>query len=202
MSALFVLGLTGSIGMGKTTTADMFRHAGGAVWDADVAVHELYTSHTETISQIAEIAPACIGPDGVDRNILRNLIQADKELFPRIEKIVHPAIGLHRDAFLEKCREFGLKLAIVDMPLLFETDAQDWLDGVLVVTINPAEQRRRVLARKSMTEETFEMILAKQLPDAQKRKRADFIIETKSLDHVRSEVHNIIEKITGEKPHA
>ena len=187
MSDLYVLGLTGSIGMGKTTTANVFRDAGIAVWDADAAVHELSPSHEETISKIAEIAPVAVGPDGVDRDILRNLLQADKDLFPQIEKIVHPAIRMHRDAFLDRCRELGLKLAVVDVPLLYEIGAEDWLDGVLVVSIDAEEQRKRVMARKNMTKDTFKMILDKQLPDAEKRKRADFVIETKSLDHVHGE---------------
>lgn len=202
MDDLYVLGLTGSIGMGKTTTANVFRDAGIAVWDADAAVHELYTSHQDTIDQISDIAPVAVGPDGVDRDILRNLLQADKNLFPQIEKIVHPAIRMHRDAFLDRCRELGLKLAVVDVPLLYEIGAEDWLDGVLVVTIDAEEQRKRVMSRKNMTEETFKMILDKQLPDAEKRKRADFIIETKSLDHVRAEVHSLIEKLSGKAPNA
>ena len=202
MSGLYILGLTGSIGMGKSTTADMFREAGIAVWDADAAVHELYTSHIETIEQIAGIAPIAVGSDGVSRDILRDLLQADKNLFPKLEKIVHPAIRMHRDAFLERCREMDLKLAVVDIPLLYETGAEDWLDGVLVVSIDAEKQRTRVMGRKGITEESFNMILGKQLPDAEKRKRADFLIETKSLDHVRTEVHNLIEKLTDKNPNA
>ncbi len=202
MGGLYVLGLTGSIGMGKSTTADMFRDAGIAVWDADAAVHELYTSHIETIEQIAEIAPIAVGPDGVSRDILRDLLQADKNLFSKLENIVHPAIRMHRDAFLERCREMDLKLAVVDIPLLYETGAEGWLDGVLVVSIDAETQRTRVMGRKGMTEETFNMILGKQMPDVEKRIRADFIIETKSLDHVRTEVHSLIEKLAGKKPNA
>ena len=197
MEKLYTLGLTGSIGMGKSTTAEMFRDAGIAVWDADAAVHELYTTHKPTMEQIAEVAPTAVGPEGVSREILRNLLQADKDLFPKLEKIVHPAIRMHRDAFLDKCREVGLKLAVVDIPLLYETDAQNWLDGVLVVTVDEAMQRERVMGRKGMTKEAFEMISDKQLPDHEKRSRADFVIETKTLDHVRKEVQHIIEEISG-----
>ncbi len=197
MEKLYILGLTGSIGMGKSTTAEMFRDAGIAVWDADAAVHELYTTHEPTIEQIAEIAPAAVGPEGVSREVLRNLLQADKELFPKLEKIVHPAIRMHRDAFLDKCRALGLRLAVVDIPLLYETDAQNWLDGVLVVTIDEAAQRARVMGRKGMTKEAFKMISDKQLPDCEKRARADFVIETKTLDHVRKEVQHIINEING-----
>jgi dephospho-CoA kinase len=197
MEKLYILGLTGSVGMGKTTTAEMFRDEGIAVWDADAAVHELYSSHEATIEQIAEIAPAAVGHKGVSREILRNLLQADKNLFPKLEKIVHPAIRMHRDAFLDKCRELGLKFAVVDIPLLFETNAQNWLDGVLVVTIDEATQHERVMGRKGMTKEALKMISDKQMPDHEKRSRADFVIETKTLDHVRKEVQHIIEEING-----
>jgi dephospho-CoA kinase len=199
---MYILGLTGSIGMGKSTTAEMFRDAGIAVWDADAAVHELYTSHTETIQKIAELAPIAVDADGVSRDALRTLLQTNKTLFPKLEKIVHPAIKMHRDAFLDRCRDLDLKLAVVDIPLLYETDAQEWLDGVLVVSIDAKTQHTRVMGRKGMTEEAFKMIMGKQMPDAQKRAQADFIIETKTLDHVRDEVHNLIEKLTDKKPNA
>ncbi len=199
---MYVLGLTGSIGMGKSTTAEMFWSAGIAVWDADAAVHELYTSHTETIQKIAKLAPIAVDADGVSRDALRTLLQSDKTLFPKLEKIVHPAIRMHRDAFLDKCRELDQKLAVVDIPLLYETGADEWLDGVLVVSIDAKTQRARVMGRKAMTEQAFEMIKAKQMPDAQKRARADFIIETKTLDHVRDEVHNLIEKLIGKQSNA
>jgi dephospho-CoA kinase len=196
MTKLYVLGLTGSIGMGKSTTAEMFRDEQIAVWDADAAVHELYSTDQDTIFAIAEIAPIAVTPDGVSREVLRNLLQADADLFPLLEKIVHPAIRRHRDAFLNQCRELSLPLAVVDIPLLFETNADEWLDGVLVVSIDGATQKQRVLARGGIDEATFDMILGRQLPDAEKRERADFVIETKTLDHVRKEVHNLISKIT------
>lgn len=196
MTKLYVLGLTGSIGMGKSTVAEMFRDEQIAVWDADAAVHELYSTDQDTIFAIAEIAPIAVTPDGVSREVLRNLLQADADLFPLLEKIVHPAIRRHRDAFLDQCRELSLPLAVVDIPLLYETNADEWLDGVLVVSIDAPIQKQRVLARGGIDETTFEMILARQLPDAEKRARADFVIETKSMDHVRKEVHNLIAKIT------
>ncbi len=202
MSDLYVLGLTGSIGMGKSTTAEMFRDAGIAVWDADAAVHELYTDHTETIEQIAELAPIAVTADGVNRDVLRGLLQADKTLFPQLEKIVHPAIRMHRQAFVDACKEHGLKLAVVDIPLLYETGAQEWLDGVLVVSVDADTQRKRVMARKGMTKEVFKMISSKQLPDAEKRERADFIIETKTLDQTRADVHTLIKQLIGELPNA
>ncbi len=202
MATLYVLGLTGSIGMGKSTTAEIFRDAGVAVWDADAAVHELYTSHADTIQKIAELAPIAVGPEGVSRDALRTLLQADKDLFPKLEKIVHPAIRMHRDAFLLQCSELNLELAVVDIPLLYETGAEEWLDGVLVVSIDAKTQYERVMARKGMTKAAFKMISDKQMPDVEKRERTDFIIETKTLEHVRQEVHNLIEKLTGKKPNA
>ncbi len=202
MGTLYVLGLTGSIGMGKTTTAKIFREAGIAVWDADAAVHELYTGHEQTISEIAKIAPLAVGSNGVSRDKLRNILQADGKLFPELEKIVHPAIRKHRDAFLNKCRELGLKLAVVDIPLLYETGAQSWLDGVLVVTIDETTQRARVMERKGMTNEALKMISDKQLPDSDKRELADFVIETKTLDHVRNEVNDLIAKLNGNAKNA
>lgn len=200
MSNFYVLGLTGSIGMGKSATADMFHDAGIAVWDADAAVHELYTTHTETISQIAQLVPSAVGPEGVNRDGLRNVLVADPSLFPDLEKIIHPAVRGHRDAFIELCREKDLKLAVVDIPLLYETKAEAWLDGVLVVTTNATEQRRRVLAR-GMPEADFKAILARQLPDAEKRARADFVIETNTPEQAEQEVLKLIEQLIG-KAHA
>ena len=202
MSDLYVLGLTGSIGMGKSTTAEMFRDVGIAVWDADAAVHELYTSHTETIQHIAELAPIAVTADGVDRDVLRNLLQADQDLFPELEKIIHPAICMHRQAFIDRCKEVDQKLAVVDIPLLYETGAEEWLDGVLVVSVDLDTQLKRVMARKGMTTEIFQMILNKQLPDAEKRERAGFIIETKTLDQTRADVHTLIKQLIRELPNA
>jgi dephospho-CoA kinase len=197
MSKMYILGLTGSIGMGKSTTAEIFRDANIAVWDADAAVHELYSSDLDTIGRIAEIAPVAVTPDGVSRDALRNLLQADPDLFPELEKIVHPAIRRHRDAFLDQCRTLELPLAVVDIPLLYETGANEWLDGVLVVSIDEKTQRQRVLDRGGIDEAAFDMILSRQTPDAEKRTRADFLIEKKSMDHVREQVHSLISKLTG-----
>jgi dephospho-CoA kinase len=202
MSDLFLLGLTGSIGMGKTTTAEMFRDALIAVWDADAAVHELYTSDTDTIEKIYDIAPAAVSGDGVDRQKLGNILQADKTLFPKLEAIVHPAIRKHRAAFVEACKATDQKMAVVDIPLLYETGAEEWLDAVLVVTTDADTQRERVMARAGMTEEVFQMIHSRQTPDVDKKARADYVIETKSLEHVRDEVHSLIVKLIGALPNA
>ena len=202
MSDLFLLGLTGSIGMGKTTTAEMFRDALIAVWDADAAVHELYTSDTDTIEKVFDLAPAAVSGEGVDRQKLGHILQADKTLFPKLEAIVHPAIRAHRTAFVEACKSTEQNLAVVDIPLLYETGADEWLDAVLVVTTDADTQRARVMARAGMTDDIFQMILSRQMPDDDKRARADYVIETKSLEHVRDEVHSLIVKLIGALPDA
>ena len=202
MSDLFLLGLTGSIGMGKTTTAEMFRDALIAVWDADAAVHELYTSDTDTIEKVFDLAPAAVSGEGVDRQKLGHILQADKTLFPKLEAIVHPAIRAHRAAFVGACKSTEQNLAVVDIPLLYETGADEWLDAVLVVTTDADTQRARVMARAGMTDDIFQMILSRQMPDDDKRARADYVIETKSLEHVRDEVHSLIVKLIGALPDA
>ena len=202
MSDLFLLGLMGSIGMGKTTTAEMFRDALIAVWDADAAVHELYTSDTDTIEKVFDLAPAAVSGEGVDRQKLGHILQADKTLFPKLEAIVHPAIRAHRAAFVEACKSTEQNLAVVDIPLLYETGADEWLDAVLVVTTDADTQRARVMARAGMTDDIFQMILSRQMPDDDKRARADYVIETKSLEHVRDEVHSLIVKLIGALPDA
>jgi len=197
MKKTFILGLTGSIGMGKTTTAEIFRDLSIAVWDADAAVHELYTSDSKTIEKIFEIFPECVSSAGVDRNLLSNKLQKNNSLFSEIENIVHPAIREHRLAFIEACNKSKQKLAVVDIPLLFETNANDWLDAVLVVTTDQENQRKRVMSRSGMNEKIFNMISERQMPDHEKKEKADYIIETKSIAHVQFEVQNLIKKLIG-----
>ncbi|MDC1445065.1 dephospho-CoA kinase [Amylibacter sp.] len=199
MKNTFVLGLTGSIGMGKSTTANIFREAQIAVWDADAAVHELYTSDTDTIEKIFEIAPTSVSVSGVDRKILSGIIQSDKSLLHKIEDIVHPAIREHRSAFVEACNNTDQKLAIVDIPLLYEIEADKWLNAVLVVTIDAETQMKRVMSRAGMNEKIFSMMLSRQIPDAEKRKKADYIIETKSIEYVTNQVHNLIKLLVGSR---
>ncbi|MEE9455474.1 MAG: dephospho-CoA kinase [Paracoccaceae bacterium] len=180
----YILGLTGSIGMGKSTTAGFFREIGVPVWDADAAVHTLYSKGNAGARAIANIIPGAIKNGAVDRGALRQAILADAGLLQKIEAAIHPLVSDHRAAFLAK--NTNTSLIICDIPLLFETGADEWLDGVLVVTTTPEIQRQRVLARPDMSVEMFENILAKQIPDAEKRQRADFIIDTgKGLDHAR-----------------
>lgn len=195
MTKLYVLGLTGSIGMGKTTTANMFRDAGIPVWDADAAVHELYTKDQALIQAIAKLTPNALVNDIIDRHKLKEALIADSFLLQKIEEIVHPAVRKHRSKFIEQCKQQKKHLAVVDIPLLFETNAQTGLDGVLVVTIDPKTQKERVLSRNTMAEETFEMILNKQMPDDEKRKRADYVIETTSMADVRLKVNELIGEI-------
>jgi len=197
MIKTFILGLTGSIGMGKTTTAEMFRDLSIAVWDSDAAVHELYTSDRSTIEKIYDILPECVTSAGVDRNLLKNELLSNKDLFSKIENIVHPAIKEHRSAFIEACNISNQKLAVVDIPLLYETKADQWLDAVLVVSIDEETQRKRVMSRNDMNEKTFDLILSKQLPDKIKRDRADYIIETNSIVYVQEEVQSLVKKILG-----
>ena len=193
----YILGLTGSIGMGKSTTAGFFTGAGIPVWDADAAVHKLYDKSGAGVQAIEALVPDAIKNGGVDRVMLRKAIQADASLLKQIEAVIHPLVAANRVEFLATHPD---QIVVCDIPLLFETGADEWLDGVLVVTAEPEIQRQRVMDREGMTLEVFTSILAKQTPDAEKRKRADFIIDTgKGLDHARAEVLSLIEKLQGDK---
>lgn len=192
----YVLGLTGSIGMGKSTTAEFFRKAGVPVWDADSSVHELYELGGAGVQAINALAPTAIIDDAVDRSALRQAILDDEGLLKRIEAVVHPLVSADRQNFLEI--HLDKKLVVCDIPLLFETGADTWLDGVLVVTADKDIQEQRVMEREGMTREVFETILAKQTPDAEKRQRADYLIDTgKGLDHARAEVLSLIKRLKG-----
>ena len=192
----YVLGLTGSIGMGKTTTAGFFREAGVPVWDADAAVHRLYDGGA-AVPVIAGLVPEAVSGGKVDRGVLRAAVLADSGLLKKIEAAVHPLVSADRQAFLDEHAQ--APLVVCDIPLLFETGADKWLDGVLVVTADEKTQRARVLERGSMDEAAFDAILAKQVPDAEKRAKADFVIDTgKGMDHARAAVLSLIEQLTGE----
>lgn len=192
----YVLGLTGSIGMGKSTTAEFFRNAGVPVWDADSSVHRLYEFGGAGVQAIESLAPAAIKDGAVDRSALRQAILDDEGLLKRIEAVVHPLVSADRQVFLEQHSD--KKLVVCDIPLLFETGAESWLDGVLVVTADKDVQEQRVMKREGMNREVFETILAKQTPDAEKRQRADYLIDTgKGLDHARDEVLSLIERLKG-----
>lgn len=195
----YLLGLTGSIGMGKSTTAEMFRASRVPVWDADATVHRIYAPGGGGAAALAELAPAAITPEGgVDRAALRGAIAGDPALLGRIEAAVHPLVAADRAAFLAAAQGLGAPLVVCDIPLLFETGAEDWLDAVLVVTAPPEVQRARVLARPGMTEPDFARLLARQMPDAEKRARADYLIDTsRGLEAARAEVEALIRTLTG-----
>lgn len=195
MTGPFRLGLTGSIGMGKTTTAQMFAEAGVPVWDADATVHALYAPGGAAVAPIAAAFPGVVVEGAVDRSRLRESLGADKAALSRLESIVHPLTTAARQAFLE--RHAGADLVVLDIPLLFETGAEQGCDAVLVVTAPPEVQRRRVLERGTMSEAQFEQILARQMPDAEKRARAQHIIETRTLEETRAAVHKLIGTLRG-----
>ena len=185
----FLLGLTGSIGMGKSTTAGFFSRAGVPVWDADAAVHRLYAAEGAAVAPLAAFEPRARIPDGIDRAALKARIAEDPGALAAIESIVHPLVAADRADFIAGA---GPDLLVLDIPLLFETGADEAMDATLVVTAPAELQRRRVLARPGMTPAQFETILARQMPDREKRARATHVIETLGLDAVREAVAALI----------
>lgn len=188
------IGLTGSIGMGKSTTAKLFAEAGIPVNDADAVVHDLYQG--EAVSLIERAFPGAVKNGVVDRQELSRLLAAEPAGFKRLEAIVHPLVRQREQDFLEKERRSGSDIVLLDIPLLFEAGATDRADTVVVVTCDPQIQRERVLARPGMTEEKFNMILARQTPDAEKRARADYIIDTgHGIESARVQVEKILAEL-------
>lgn len=195
-----VIGLTGSIGMGKSTTAAMFEALGVPVWDADAAVHRVYAAGGPGAEALAAIAPSAVVEGGVDRQKLREAILADKGLLARIEAAIHPLVAADREAFLARARSEGAPIAVCDIPLLFETGADAWLDAVVVVTAPAEVQRQRVLAREGMTQAALDAILARQTPDAEKRARADYLIDTsQGHEAAAARVREIVAEIAGDR---
>ncbi|MCA0026532.1 MULTISPECIES: dephospho-CoA kinase [unclassified Mesorhizobium] len=193
---MMVLGLTGSIGMGKSTTAKMFAEAGVPVHDSDETVHRLYAGKAAPLVEAA--FPGTTGAGGVDRAKLGARVLGDAAALKRLEAIIHPLVRADADAFLARNRAAGAPLAVLDIPLLFETGGRDRVDKVVVVTAPAEVQRQRVLARPGMSEEKLASILASQVPDAQKRRQADFVIDTsQGLDAARAEVEAIIADLRG-----
>lgn len=191
------VGLTGSIGMGKSTTAQMFLALGVPVWDADRVVADLYATGGPAGPALAELDPRFMAPDGsVDRAALKAAITADPSVLRRIEGVVHPQVAQNRAEFIQRAQEDGIPLVVLDIPLLFETGAERAMDHVLVVSAPAAEQRRRVLSRPGMTPDIFDRLLAAQMPDAEKRARADSVIETHDLDSTRQAVKDIVDRLT------
>lgn len=198
---MIVLGLTGSIGMGKSTTAKMFVEAGVPVHDSDEAVHRLYAGAAAPLVEAA--FPGTVIDGAVDRAALARHVLGNPVALRKLEKIVHPLVRADAGAFLARHRAQGTPLVVLDIPLLFETGGRDRVDEVLVVTAPPEIQRERVLSRPGMTEAAFESILAKQVPDVEKRRLADFVIDTsQGMEPARRSVARIIADLTGGKPGA
>lgn len=188
----FRLGLTGSIGMGKSTTAAMFVDEGVPVWDADAAVHRLYAPGGAAVAPLAALCPAALQDGGIDRGALKDWIASDPSALARIEAVVHPLVAADRAAFLERA---DADIVVLDIPLLFEKGSEAEMDATLLVTAPTDLQRARVMARPGMTEAQFATILARQMPDADKRARATHIIETLSEELARTAVRALIAHI-------
>jgi dephospho-CoA kinase len=188
---MIVLGLTGSIGMGKSTAAKLFAEAGAPVYDADATVHLVYEG--EAVPAIEAAFPGTTADGRVDRTRLSAQVVRDPAAIRRLEQIVHPMLRAYHQKFLEDAERSGAPVAVVDVPLLFETGGENRVDAVVVVTTTPEIQRQRILARATMTGEKLDAILARQMPDAEKRKRADFVVDTShGLDPVRSRIRDIL----------
>jgi dephospho-CoA kinase len=191
---MFRLGLTGSIGMGKSTTAAMFAAAGVPVWDADATVHRLYAKGGAAVAAIAVICPQAIENDNVSRETLKREIAKTPTLLQKIESAVHPLVATDRAEFLAKV---AADIVVLDIPLLFEKSSQGEFDATLLVTAPPYLQRERVLARPGMTEQQFDSILARQMPDAEKRGLATHIVETLDLAATQAYITALIAHIRG-----
>lgn len=188
---MIILGLTGSIGMGKSTTAKMFREADVPVHDADETVHRLYEGPAAAL--VEKAFPGTVIGGVVDRKKLATAVLDKPEALRQLGQIVHPLVRADADAFAERHRKAGRRLIVMDVPLLFETGGTDRVDAILVVTASPEVQRARVLARPGMTQDKFEKILANQVADKEKRRNADYVIDTShGMDHARAEVRKLI----------
>lgn len=190
---MILVGLTGSIGMGKSTVLRMFAGLGAAVWNADDAVHRLYARGGAAVAPIAAAFPEAVKGGAIDRDILSRLVIGAPEELRRLEAIVHPLVAADRQAFLRRVRQEGAEIAVLDIPLLFEKNYTSGFDAIAVVSAPPDVQRARVLARPGMSEEKFAAILAAQVPDADKRRRADYVIHTgQALEATQGEVETVM----------
>jgi dephospho-CoA kinase len=193
---MVVLGLTGSIGMGKTTTARFFAEAGVPVFDADAAVHRLYAG--EAVASIEAAFPGTTAERGVDRGKLAQAVVGDPAALARLEAIIHPLVRREELRFIDEAGKAGAPVAVLDIPLLFETGRDSLVDAVVVVSAPPEVQRARVFERPGMTEEKFRTLLEKQMPDEEKRRRADFVVDSSgTYDSARAQVHAILRAAEG-----
>ena len=189
-----ILGLTGSMGMGKSTTAKLFAEAGVPVYDADATVHMIYQGEATPVIEAA--FPGTTDNGRVDRSKLSASVVHDPLAIKRLEAIVHPMLRAHHQQFIDDAERSGAAVAVVDVPLLFETGGDKRVDAVVVVTTSPQIQRERILARGTMTSEALEGLLARQMPDAEKRQRADFVVDTSyGLDPVRERIRDILDQV-------
>ncbi len=195
----FKLGLTGSIGMGKSTTAGLFKKAGCAIWDADAAVHRLYAKGGGAVDSIRSLFPEAIVNEEVSRSALKEELAKSPCGFEQLEKIVHPLVAKDRAEFINK--EAG-SILVFDIPLLFETGGHTLMDAVVCVSISAAKQKQRVLERKTMTSDQFEQILARQMPIKEKLQKADYVVTTDTLDHAEQQVRIIIQDIRENRSNA
>ncbi|AXI44617.1 dephospho-CoA kinase [Sulfitobacter sp. SK012] len=196
---MFLLGLTGSIGMGKSTAASMFADLGCAVWDADAAVHRLYAVGGGAVSQMKDAFPDAIVDDAVSRPALKEIISLNPAALKQIERIVHPLVAQDRAEFISQATT---DIVVFDIPLLFETGGNIAMDATACVFVNDDVQEARVMERGTMTYDQFMSIRAKQIPAAEKCKLADYVIPTDTLEEAAREVHNIVMKIRSQLSHA
>lgn len=194
-----LIGLTGSIGMGKSTTAAMFREAGVPVWDADAAVHRLYRAGGAGAMTIARMRPEAVGPEGVNRDVLKTWIAADPAALGQIEAAIHPLVAAHRAEFVASAEA---DIVVLDIPLLFEIGAEDQVNLVLVVTAPEEVQRARVLSRPDMSDAQLAAILGRQVPDAEKRRRADLVVETVDMDDTKEKIATLLARLREERKDA
>ena len=193
---MLLVGLTGSIGMGKSKSAELFEAEGLPVYDADASVHALYEKGGAAVAPLSEHFPEAIKDGAVDRTILGKLVLHDGEMLQKLESIVHPLAGKMQKDFLETQEAAGKKAVILDIPLLLEKKAEGLVDVVVVVSTTPEVQKQRVLERPGMTEEKFHSILSKQMPDAEKREKADFVVDsTISVADAHSQIRDIISRL-------
>ena len=192
----FLLGLTGSIGMGKSTTAGFFKDAGCEVWDADAAVHRLYEKQGAAVAPLSNLFPKASIEGAISRQVLKHELQKNPDLIGQLEAIVHPLVAQDRQTFIDSAQS---DILVFDIPLLFETGADAHMNAVICVTIDEEEQKKRVLERGTMNEEMFEQIKSRQWSNFQKCEKADFVILTDTLDHVHAQVDNILANLRAVK---